>query len=203
MILEKTPFLLSLSLNGITMKDPGRERSDVLEKLTATAKLLERSVDIRLIPEKGAGIAYAISGARDKNGVAAVQGGIALVKGKPHIVGPCAFGAEESIARTVLTVMKFDPRIRCVATLRFSEPVLQVIESLLLECSKFDPVAEPAGISSMDWGVASCCREGVPDICYDTGSAGKEGIFRFFAEDPVDVTNNIIMISNRIISIEL
>ena len=55
----------------------------------------------------------------------------------------------------------------------------------------------------MDWGIASCCREGVPDVCYDTGSAGKEGIIRLFAEDPVDVTNNIIMISNRIISIEL
>jgi hydroxymethylpyrimidine/phosphomethylpyrimidine kinase len=55
----------------------------------------------------------------------------------------------------------------------------------------------------MDWGVASCCKEGVPDVCYETGETGKEGIFRFFAEDPIDVTNNIIMISNRIINIEL
>jgi hydroxymethylpyrimidine/phosphomethylpyrimidine kinase len=55
----------------------------------------------------------------------------------------------------------------------------------------------------MDWGVASCCKDGVPDVCYDSGGAGKEGIIRFFAEDPVDVSNNIIMISNRIINIEL
>ena len=80
--MQRTPFISGLSFNGITMKDPGWERSDVLEKLTAASTLLERSMDISLIPENGAGLAYAISGARDKNGVAAVQGGIAREKGK-------------------------------------------------------------------------------------------------------------------------
>ncbi len=185
------------------MKDPSWERNEVVEKLTAAAALLERSMDIRLIPNKGAGLAYAIHGARDKNGVAAVQGGIIQEHEKPHAAGPCAFGADEDIARIVLTAMKFDPRMRCVATLRFSRNILLIIESLLLECTSFDPASEPPGISTMDWGVASCCKEGVPDVCYDTGGVEKEGIIRFFAEDPIDVTNNIIMISNRIINIEL
>ena len=185
------------------MKNPGWERSDVLEKLTSAATLLERSMDIRLIPKKGAGLAYATHGARDKNGVAAVQGGIIQEHGKPHAAGPCAFGADDDIARIVLTVMKFDPLMRCVATLRCSRKVLMVIESLLLECSSFDPASEPPGISTMDWGVASCCKEGVPDVCYDSGNLGKEALIRFFGEDPIGVTNNIIMISNRIINIEL
>lgn len=185
------------------MKDPNRERRDVLEKITSAAELLERSMDIRLIPENGACLAYAVSGARDNNGVAVVKGGIIRKQEKPHAAGPCAFGAGADIARIVLTVMKFDPGMRCVATLRFSGTVLKVAESLLLECTGFDPASEPPGISTMDWGVAACCKEGVPDVCYDTGSAGKEGIIRFFGEDPIDVTNNIIMISNRIISIEL
>ncbi len=185
------------------MKDPSWERSTVLEKLTAAAELLERSMDIRLIPKKGARLAYAIHSARDKNGVAAVQGGIIQEHGKPHAAGPCAFGADEDIARIVLTVMKFDPHIRCVGTLRFSRNVLVVIENLLLECTSFDPASEPPGISTMDWGVASCCKEGVPDVCYDYGGRGKEATIRFFGEDPIDVTNNIIMISNRIVNIEL
>ena len=185
------------------MKDPNWERSDVLEKLAAAVVLLERSLDIRLIPNNGAGLAYAIQGARDKNGVAAVQGRIIQEDGKPHAAGPCAFGADEDIARIVLTVMKFDPHMRCVATLRFSRNILLVIESLLLECTSFDPASEPPGISTMDWEIASCCKEGVPDVCYDTGGKGKEAIIRFFGEDPIDVSNNIIMISNRIISIEL
>ena len=185
------------------MKDPNWERSDVLEKLTAAVVLLERSLDIRLIPNNGAGLGYAIHGARDKNGVAAVQGRIIQEHGKPHAAGPCAFGADEDIARIVLTAMKFDPHMRCVATLRFSRNILLVIESLLLECTSFDPASEPPGISTMDWGVASCCKEGVPDVCYDTGGEGKEAIIRLFGEDPIDVSNNIIMISNRIINIEL
>ena len=199
----KTPLISALPIIGTIMKDPRWERNDVLEKLTAAAALLERSLDIRLIPKKGARLAYAINGARDKNGVAAVQGGIIQEHGKPHAAGPCAFAADEDITRIVLTVMKFDPRMRCVATLRFSRNVLIVLESLLLECTSFNPASEPPGISTMDWGVASCCKEGVPDVCYDSGSREKEAIIRFFGEDPIDVTNNIIMISNRIINIEL
>ena len=192
-----------MSIIDTIMKDPGWERSDVLEKLTAAAALLERSMDIRLIPKNGARLAYAIQGARDKNGVAEVQGGIIQKHGKLHSAGSCAFGADEDVARIVLTVMKFDPNMRCVAALRFSRNILMVLESLLLECTSFDPASEPPGISTMDWGVASCCKEGVPDVCYDYGGRGKEAIIRFFGEDPIDVTNNIIMISNRIINIEL
>ncbi len=185
------------------MNDPGGERNNVLEKLTAAAALLEHSMDIRLIPKDGARLAYAIQGARDKNGVAAVQGGVIQEQGKPHAAGPCTFGADEIIARVVLTVMKFDPRMRCSASLRYSRNVLIVIENLLLECSSFNPASEPPGISTMDWGVAACCKEGVPDVCYENGMKEREAIIYFFGEDPIDVTNNIIMISNRIINIEL
>jgi hydroxymethylpyrimidine/phosphomethylpyrimidine kinase len=194
---------IRLSIIDINMKDPSRERSDVLEKLTEATALLEQSMDIRLIPKNGARLAYAIRGARDKSGVAAVKGGIIQEHGKLHAAAPCAFGADEEIARILLTVMKFDPHMQCVATLRFSRNILKVIDSLLLECTSFDSALEPPGISSMDWGVASCCKQGVPDVCYDTGGKGKEGIIRLFGEDPIDVSNNIIMISNRIINIEL
>jgi predicted fused transcriptional regulator/phosphomethylpyrimidine kinase len=201
--MQKTRLLSGLSIIGMKMKDPGRERSDVLEKLTGATALLQRSMDVRLIPKNGARLAYAINGARDKNGVAAVKDGLILEHGKILAGGPCAFGADEEIARILLTVMKFDPRMQSVATLRYSRNMLKVIDSLFLECTSFDTAAEPPGISSMDWGVASCCKQGVPDVCYDTGGKGKEGIVRLFGEDPVDVSNNIIMISNRIINIEL
>jgi hydroxymethylpyrimidine/phosphomethylpyrimidine kinase len=201
--MQKTPLISALSIIGTIMKDPGRERSDVLERLAQATALLERSLDVRLIPTKGANLAYAIRGARDKNDVAAVQGGIINENGKPHAAGPGAFGGDEGTARVVLTVMKFDPLMRSAATLRFSKNTLMVIESLLLECTSFDRTREPPGISTMDWGVASCCKEGVPDVCYDYGGTGKEAIIRFLGENPIDVTNNIIMISNRIINVEL
>ena len=185
------------------MKDPNQERSVALEKLAAAVTLLEQSMDVRLIPALGAKLGYAIRGARESGGIAAVQGGLININGSPRANGPCAFGVDDEITRIVLTAMKFDPLMRCAATLRYSEKVIDIIESLLLECTSFDPALEPPGISTMDWGVATCCKKGVPDVCYDTGEKGKEVIIRLFGEDPVDVSNNIIMISNRIINIEL
>jgi predicted fused transcriptional regulator/phosphomethylpyrimidine kinase len=185
------------------MKDPIRERSDALETLREAAGLLIRSLDIRLIPLHGTLLGYAIHGARDKNGVAAVTGGIVAGHEKPQAAGPCDFGVDEDIARIILTAMRFDPTIRSAATLRCSRNIQQVIESLLLECSSFEPAQKPPGISTMDWGVASCCKEGVPDVCYLRGGQGIESGIILFGEDPVDVANNIIMISNRIINIEL
>jgi len=185
------------------MKNPNMERSDALAKLARAAALLEQSMDIRLIPTGGTKLGYGIRGARDKEGIVAVQGGIINQNGKPHAIGPCAFGADEDISRMILTIMKFDPRMRCAATLRFSRKVTGIIDDLLLECVSFDSASEQPGISTMDWGVASCCKQGVPDVCFDTGGKGKEAIIRLFGEEPNDVSNNIIMISNRIISIEL
>jgi predicted fused transcriptional regulator/phosphomethylpyrimidine kinase len=201
--MQKTPLISALSIIGTIMEDPGRERSDILERLAQATALLERSLDIRLIPAKGASLAYAIRGARDKNDVAAVQGGIINENGKPHAAGPCTFGGDEDAARLVLTAMKFDPTMRSAAILRFSKNTIKVLESLLLDCASFDRTQEPPGISTMDWGVASCCKEGVPDVCYDYGGTGKEAIIRILGENPIGVTNNIIMISNRIINVEL
>jgi len=185
------------------MKDPTRERSEVLETLEEAVGLLTRSLDVRLIPLHGANLGYAIHGARDKDGVAAVKGGIARVQEKPQAAGPCGFGVDEDIARIILTVMRFDPRIRSVAILRCSRAVLQVMECLLLECTPMNMEKESRGISTMDWGVASCCKEGVPDVCYPYRGREDESGILLFGEDPIDVTNNIIMISNRILNIEL
>jgi len=185
------------------MSDPSRERSDAVERLSQATLLMEQSLDVRLIPRGGVKFGYAIRGARDKEDVAAVQGGIINEDSKPRAAGPCVFGGDEDIARLVLTAIKFDPVMRSAATLRFSRKMLKVIEGLLFECSSFDTTKAPLGIRTIDWGVASCCKEGVPDVCYDYGGSEKEAIIRFFAEKPIDVANNIIMISNRIISIEL
>jgi thiamine-phosphate diphosphorylase len=185
------------------MKDPTQERTDTLEKLAGAVELLIRSLDVRLIPINGVMFGYAIQGARDKNGIAAVTGGIITKNNNPHRAGPVDFGVDEDIARVILTVMKFDPHIRSAATLHYSRNLQKSMESLLLECASINAVAGSPGINTMDWGVASCCREGVPDVCFPYNVRGNESTAILFGEDPIDVTNNIIMISNRIIGIEL
>ena len=184
------------------MKDSARERNDILDALTDTAGLLTRSMDARLIQPRGTRLGYAIHGARDKEGVAAVKGGIVAGREELPAAGPCEFGVDDDIARIILTVMRFDPDIRSAASLRCSAAVLEVMERLLLDCRSFEPGKAPSGISTMDWSIASCCKEGVPDVCYPN-QGGDESVFIILGEDPVDVSNNIIMISNRILNIEL
>ena len=180
------------------MNDPARERNEVICRLELAVTHLETSMSVHLIPEGGTSIGYAIKGARDSNGVAAVPGGMVAREGKVTARQPCAFGADEPCARIILTAMKCDPLMRSAATIRFSEKVLSVFEAMLLECTPIDRTLKSPGISTMDWDVASCCNDGVPDIIYDDGGNKKPGIMYIFSEDPLVVANNIIICSNRI-----
>ncbi len=113
-------------------------------------------------------------------------------------VGRSRSGASDHVARIVITAMRFDPRIRSAANIRFSEAILPELDNLLFEVCSFDRENEPPGVQTMDWGVASCCREGVPDVIYDRGAVGKEPMIRVLGEDPVTVAQNILKLSNRI-----
>ena len=180
------------------MKDPAQERNEVLSRLDLAATHLEASMNALLIPPGGASLVYAVKGARDCDGVAAVPGGMTLPKGRVTAGRPCAFGADESCARIVLTAMKCDPLIRSAASISFSETVLTIFRGMLLECIPLDRTKKAPQISTMDWGVASCCNDGVPDIIYDRGGEKIPGIIYIFGEEPLVVANNIIICSNRI-----
>ncbi|MDD1709256.1 MAG: phosphomethylpyrimidine kinase [Methanoregulaceae archaeon] len=175
----------------------GEMRKSVLSALENAVKELVSSMDPGLIPEVGSNIAYALPGARDKDEVAAVQGRIVNLSGQVHPVGPADFGASDHVARIVLTAMKFDPMIRCAANIRYSPEVIGIIEDLLLETCSFDRANEPPGTRTMDWGVAFCCRSGVPDVIFDRGAVGKEPMVRILAQDPAEVVGIIGRISNR------
>ena len=182
----------------VHVKDPAQERNEVLYRLDLAVTHLEASMSPLLIPDSGASLVYAVKGARDRDGVAAVPGGMVFRDGKVTAGRPCAFGADEQCARIVLTAMKFDPFMRSAATVRFSEKVLSVFRAMFLECTPIDCTKKAPGISTLDWDVASCCNDGVPDIIYDSGGNKKPGNMYIFGEDPVVVTNNIIICSNRI-----
>jgi hydroxymethylpyrimidine/phosphomethylpyrimidine kinase len=180
------------------MHDPAQQRKEILNRLDLAVTHLEDSMSALLVPEQGASIGYAIPGARDSNGVAAVPGEMVIRDGRVSAGGPCAFGADDACARNILTVMKCDPLMRSAATIRFSGNVLAVFEAMLLECVPLDRTKKAPEISTMDWGIASSCNDGVPDILYDDGGNQRSGIIHVFGEDPLVVANNIIICSNRI-----
>jgi hydroxymethylpyrimidine/phosphomethylpyrimidine kinase len=180
--------------------DPAHERNTVLSTLQASVTQLEQTIHIRLIPPGGASFGFALRGARDNTGVAAVTGGIKSGPGGLMTAGPCAFGTKEPVVRIILTAMKFDPLMRSAAILQFSDRALMVLEEdLFLESAHLVNTAGiNLGISTMDWGIASCCRDGVPDVISVNSAGATEPRIILFGESPADVANNIIICSNRI-----
>ncbi|MDD1703290.1 MAG: phosphomethylpyrimidine kinase [Methanoregula sp.] len=186
------------------MISPDQQRTDVQTQISRAVILLEESTDPRLVAKTGTNIGYAITGARDSSGVAAINGGFVVRDNCVFAGGPCEFGADAEMARVVLTSTKFDPAMRCAATIRFFEPALRILESMFLECAVADRNRpQPPGVSTMDWGVASCCKDGVPEAVVDYGTSKETAVIHLFGEKPADVAGNIIMLSNRIIRIEL
>lgn len=180
----------------MTMTD--EERDTVIRRIAYAVFLLEEQMDPGLIPEVGANIVYALPGAQDPSEVAGVRGRIVRLGDLVHPVGDVSFGASDHVARIVLTAVRFDPRIRSAANIRYSGEAIAVLEEMLLEVRSFDRTQEPPGVKTMDWGVASCCGDGVPDVIYDRGAMGKEPMIRLLAEDPVAIAHNIIKLSGRI-----
>jgi predicted fused transcriptional regulator/phosphomethylpyrimidine kinase len=179
--------------------DPAHERDITLSTLQAAIIPLEQSLNFRLIPPEGISFGFALRGARDPGGVAAVNGGIQNGSGGRSIAGPCTFDTNEAVIRIILTVMKFDPVMRSSAILQFSDRALGVFENdLFLECAPLEAALKNQGISTMDWGIASCCEEGIPDVIFRKGASAKESRILLIGESPADVANNIIICSNRI-----
>jgi len=179
--------------------DPATERNNTLSILQDATTQLEQSVNTQLIPPDGISFGFAIRGARDTGGIAAVNGGIKYSERGSAAAGPCVFGSDERVVRIILTVMKFDPVVRCAALLQFSERALGIFENdLFLECTPLDAAPANKGISTMDWGIASCCKEGVPDVIFMQGPSAAVSRIVLLGEGPADVANNIIICSNRI-----
>ncbi|MDO9540391.1 MAG: thiamine-phosphate synthase family protein [Methanocalculus sp.] len=179
------------------------EKRQILDALGFAVEELKNKMDPRLIPEVGSNITYALPAARSPGDVAGVEGRIVTMRGSVHPVGACAFGASDHIARIVLTAMRFDPLIRSAANIRFSDNLAALLEDLSFDICWFDRNKEPPGIQTMDWGVASCCKDEVPDMILDRGAVGKEPMIRILGPDPVSVANTIIMLSSRITTMEI
>jgi len=185
--------------------NPASERASVISSLEAAIEpLLKQPVSPRLVPPGGITVGYALRGARDCTGVALARIGNHEEPGTPAFDGQVSFGHDEPVVRAVLTVTKFNPVMRSAAMLQYSDRALAVLEDFLfLECASFSQSPAEQGISTMDWGIAFCCKEDVPDVIYQKNPGGEPFRLILLGEDPADVANNIIICSGRILNSEL
>lgn len=182
------------------MARPEQERNDVIARLADAVARLGQSMNPILLPEGGGNIAFALSGARSVQDIASVTGGLCQEGTSVLPSGSIAFGAGGRIARALLTARKFDPAVRSAACIRYSDAIYAILSSMFIECVVADPQKKcpdnDAGL--LDWTIAACCSDGVPDVVGIHGPAPSEQIIWLFGEDPALLASNIIILSNRI-----
>jgi hydroxymethylpyrimidine/phosphomethylpyrimidine kinase len=161
-----------------------RDLKDIKEKIAKTNNLPP------IIPQEGISLAYAHVSARGSDSVEVLY------------EGEINTGVDLPVVRMALTAMRFDPDIRSVGVIRYSPQALSACTMILLDICSFDRSREPPGGTTIDFGVAFCCEKinGVPDIIYDTGAPGKEGLIRILGENPTLVSGSINRIVTRIMN---
>lgn len=140
-----------------------------------------------ITPRNGITLAYALDDARDEKGICVSK------------EGSVGFGIDEAVSRVVITVRRFNSDIKAAGCIRYTEEIAETTKEIFLDVEEYDINKYPKGISTMDWGVAFICKEGVPmAICARNGEAEDGSSIYILGETPDDVASRILIISERL-----
>jgi len=139
-----------------------------------------------ITPRTGISLAYAMDDARDQRGVCVSK------------EGSVGFGTDEAISRVVITVRRFNPDMKAAGCIRYTEVIAETVKELFIDVEEYEVSKFPKGISTMDWGVAFLCKEGVPMAICAISEEETEGGIYILGETPDDVANRILIISERL-----
>ena len=164
-------------------------RAEAASLLTEAASRIRSGADARLIPEGGIRMGYALPGATTVADVCAVNG---------TIPSATQWGRDTDAARVILTVIRHDPSLRTAVSVRCTDEILRcATDDCAFDAIRY-PSPAPPGSGTMDWGVESCCRHGVPDCIYGQKTAAGDMVLWIIAETPADGARNLIMLSGCI-----
>jgi predicted fused transcriptional regulator/phosphomethylpyrimidine kinase len=88
--------------------------------------------------------------------------------------------------------------MRAVGCIRLNEDIAETVREVLQDVEEYDAEKFPKGISTMEWGVAFLCKEGVPAAICAENEPTYRGCIYIFGETPDDVANRILIISERL-----
>ena len=162
-----------------------KQQSEVLRSIQKASGKLE-AANRYIIPKGGITLAYAQEDALDQKKVAVSHD------------GSVGFGIDEPVVRVIITARRFNPDIRAVGCIRLNEDIAETVCEVLLDVEEYDAEKFPKGISTMEWGVAFLCKEGVPAAICAENEPTYGGCIYIFGETPDDVANRILIISERL-----
>ena len=178
---------------------------DCIEDLKEAFVMLHRGRCGNIIPEVQSNMGYALPCATGHDDVAAFPG--RLIRMGEHVVRvkDPAFDASRHIANIILTAMRYDPAIRCVMNIRYSEEIVNACNALGMTVDSFSREDEPDESrqkegSSLEWGTNDVLsrRKDIPDVIFDRGGQGKEPMVRILGKDPIDVADRVLAVSEAI-----
>jgi len=187
------------------------ERYLVLENLRKAVDVLENIPNFaKLIPEIRTNIVMAIPGAKSISDVAAVEGRITAVRGKPKAAGCIWFEASSHMARFLIERMKHDPDKRAAIDIKLSEEILSIVKDIATEkdltVSYFEREKEPEEIRIIEgktliWAMEEAIKNAggkTPEIIFDRGWIGKEETICIFGKDALEVVKIAIEIAEKL-----
>ncbi len=182
-------------------------QNPILQNLRESVNLIESSSFFaHYVPEVRTNIAYAREGAKTLDDVAAIDGRITIVKGKPRACGEPGFGVSSHMARTVIEMMKIDPGRRAVINFKVEKGLVSWLEDYCKQTGRvfagIDRSKEPEGSKeiegqSMPWKIRAALEETggmAPDLTYCHGAVGKEDMFNFSGTDALTCTRDVLEI---------
>ena len=117
-------------------------------------------------------------------------------------LGYPAFGSGSNLAKVIQSAQEFDETVRACINLKYTEKNIQLFEQIGFSALSFNRADEPKGFDdSKEWGTSYVIQKtggSVPDIVYETGGYGKEGIIRVFGTDAVDAARKVIRLCDEI-----
>ena len=181
----------------------------ILGNLVVAVTMLEDCPEFALlIPEVRVNLVYALPGAKTRQDVAAVEGRITAVRGRPHASGLPAFGASDHMARLIIEVRKYDSAINAGINFKCDKTIIEVVKEYCLKKGLsfgwIDRANEPLEImesdgASMPWKIGELVRSsgGLPRLFYEGDGWGKEPLFVALGSDAVEVTTMAMEIARR------
>jgi hydroxymethylpyrimidine/phosphomethylpyrimidine kinase len=182
------------------------ERYQVIENIKEAVAILEAHKEFsELIPETQANIVMALPFADSIMDVAAIPGRLVKI-GKNVKASSCPeFGASSHMARTVLTVIRYDGSIRAALNIKYSKRIIEACKDIGWIISFYDRRKEPHNVKeaegmSISWGIEHAIKKigKVPNVIYHKGDWGKEPMITLLGKNAVEVAKMAIEISNII-----
>jgi hydroxymethylpyrimidine/phosphomethylpyrimidine kinase len=185
--------------------EKARILGNVLEAVTLLRACREFSL---LMPEVRVNIVHALPGARTGKDVAAIEGRITVVNGRPHPSGLPVWGASDHMARLVIEVRKYNSAVNAGINFKCDDRVIRVVKKYAREKGMtfgwIDRTREPKSASTVDgasmpWKVKHMSEKfgAVPTVFYEGDGWGKEPLFMLVGESAVSVTEQAIDIARQ------